>query len=147
MLMIVGGSAGSTAGGIKLFRFLILISVARWYFTRALLPPEAHVPVRLGGRTLREEDIRSATGVVALYLGIVVLSTLLLALSGFDLRAALFESASALGTVGLSAGVTSASLPVWVKGVLIFDMWAGRLEVLPLLILFYPRTWRRVRES
>jgi len=143
ILMIVGGSAGSTAGGIKLFRLLILIAVARWYIARALLPKEAHVPVRLDDRVLHEDDIRAVTGLVAIYLAIAGVSTLLLALSGFSPSAALFESASALGTVGLSTGITSAALPLWAKSVLIFDMWAGRLEIVPLLILFYPRTWHR----
>jgi trk system potassium uptake protein TrkH len=54
----------------------------------------------------------------------------------------LFEAASALGTVGLSAGITSADMPVWAKLVLIIDMWAGRLEILPLLVLLYPGHWR-----
>lgn len=143
ILMFIGGSAGSTAGGLKLFRLLILIAVTRWYVTRALLPQEAHLAVRIGDRVLREDDIRAVTGLVALYLGIVGLSTVLLTIADFAPSAALFESASALGTVGLSVGVTSASLPLWAKGVLIFDMWAGRLEILPLLIWFYPPSWRR----
>jgi trk system potassium uptake protein TrkH len=142
-LMIIGGSAGSTAGGIKLFRLLILIAMVRWCFARAVLPPEAHVPVRLGERALHEDDLRAAAGLVTLYLAIVGLSTAILALTHAAPAQALFESVSALGTVGLSAGVTSASLPLWAKAVLIFDMWAGRLEIVPLLILFYPRTWRR----
>lgn len=143
ILMIIGGSAGSTAGGIKLFRLLILISVIRWYVERAILPREAHLAVRVGDRVLTDDDIRSVTGVVALFFVILGLSTILLTVAQFPPSAALFESASALGTVGLSVGVTSASLPVWAKCVLIFDMWAGRLEILPLLILFYPRRWRR----
>lgn len=143
VLMVVGGSSGSTAGGLKLFRVLILIAVARWYIIRALLPSEAHVPARLGERVLQEDDVRNATGLVTLHVGILGLSTILLTMADFAPSVALFESASALGTVGLSAGVTAASLPMWTKAVLVFDMWAGRLEILPLLILFYPRTWRR----
>jgi len=53
----------------------------------------------------------------------------------------LFESASALGTVGMSAGVSSATLPTGIKLLLSFNMWAGRLEILPVLLVFYPTIW------
>jgi len=75
------------------------------------------------------------------YLLMLVFSMLVLSLYGFPVVDALFESASALGTVGLSAGITSAGLSSGCKLLLIFDMWAGRLEILPVLILFYPGTW------
>ena len=62
-------------------------------------------------------------------------------LSGFGLDNALFEVSSALGTVGLSCGITSAAMPALLKGVLIVDMLLGRIEIIPLVVLFFPRTW------
>ena len=70
-----------------------------------------------------------------------------LVLAGFAPEDALFESASAMGTVGLSSGITNADLPTWVKLMLSLEMWAGRLEVLPVLVLLYPGTWKLRRRS
>ena len=62
-------------------------------------------------------------------------------LHGYGLDNALFEVSSALGTVGLSCGITSAAMPSLLKGVLIVDMLLGRIEIVPLFILIFPRTW------
>jgi len=84
-------------------------------------------------------------GFVALYAGVLLAGALALAAGGHAAIDALFESASALGTVGLSTGITSPDLAPWAKLVLAFEMWAGRLEILPVLLVCYPRTWMRGR--
>ena len=140
-LMVLGGSAGSTAGGLKLFRLILLFKLAHRLVVRALLPEEAKVPVKLQGVAVPERELELVAGFFTLYAGWLSISTLLLGLAGFSLEKALFESASALGTVGLSLGVTSPELAGWAKLVLILDMWAGRLEILPVLVLLYPGTW------
>jgi trk system potassium uptake protein TrkH len=145
-LMIFGGSAGSTAGGIKLFRVLALAAITRWYLMRALLPAGAQVPLRYGGRNLRDDEMKSMVGFAILYLGLIAASSMLLTVTGCRPLDALFEVTSAVGTAGLSVGITSAELPAWAKLLLALDMWAGRLEVLPVLVLLYPRHWVR-RES
>jgi trk system potassium uptake protein TrkH len=81
-------------------------------------------------------------GFLGLYVTVLVVSTLLLAAGGFAPMDSLFEATSALGTVGLSTGITSAAMPAWAKLLLIVDMWAGRLEILPVLVFFYPGHWR-----
>ena len=86
-------------------------------------------------------------GLMVVYLLLLLAGGLGLALSGFSTQDALFESASAIGTVGLSVGITGPDLPAWLKLVLSLEMWAGRLEVLPVLILFYPGTWKLSRRS
>jgi trk system potassium uptake protein TrkH len=70
-----------------------------------------------------------------------------LVLAGFAPQDAFFESASAIGTVGLSSGITDADLPAWIKLMLSLEMWAGRLEVLPVLVLLYPGTWKLRKRS
>ena len=142
LLMVVGGSAGSTAGGVKLVRLLLVAKLIGWYLSRALLPSEAQVPIREGDHVVRDEEIRETLGFLGLYAAVLAGSTLLIAAAGFDPMDCLFEATSALGTVGLSTGITAASLPVWTKLVLIVDMWAGRLEILPLLVFCYPGHWR-----
>lgn len=140
-LMVLGGSAGSTAGGLKLFRLVLLFKLAHRLVIRALLPEESKVPIKLQGVAVPDRELELIAGFFALYAGWLAVSTLLLVLAGFSLESALFESASALGTVGLSLGVTSPELAGWAKLVLIADMWAGRLEILPVLVLLYPGTW------
>lgn len=79
----------------------------------------------------------------------LVLSTFVFTLQGVEMSDALFEVSSALGTVGLSSGVTSAAMPDLLKGVLCANMLLGRIEIVPLLVLFMPRTWikRRLRSD
>ena len=146
VLMFVGGSSGSTAGGVKLIRAFVLARVAQWYLHRALLPAEAQLPLRQGGRTLRDDEIRNVVGLTTVFLCFIVGSTFLLTFTGCEPTDALFESTSALGTVGLSTGLTSSDLIWWAKLLLAVDMWAGRLEVLPLLVLLYPSR-RHMRRS
>lgn len=141
ILMILGGSVGSTSGGLKLVRVLILARIAQWYVRRALFPPEAQIPLRIDGRSLRDDEIQSVVGLTVLYLGLVSSSAFLLAFTGCAPMDALFEATSAVGTVGLSTGLTSPALAWWAKLLLTLDMWAGRLEILPLLVLLYPSQW------
>jgi len=142
VLMVIGGAAGSTAGGIKLLRVLVLARIAYWLVLRHLLPREAEPPrERLAG----QGEPWMLAGFVALYAGVLLAGALALAAGGHAAIDALFESASALGTVGLSTGITSPDLAPWAKLVLAFEMWAGRLEILPVLLVCYPRTWMRGR--
>lgn len=140
--MIVRGSAGSTAGGIKLIRVLVLLRLGGWMIARTLLPEKAKLPVRHGDLVTSEADLLGLAGFGILYLAVLGLSALALTFSGAPLGSALFEAASALGTVGLSVGVTSPDLEVWAKMVLALDMWVGRLEIVLVMVLLYPGVWR-----
>lgn len=144
--MLVGGCVGSTAGGIKVFRLLVLGRVLHNDMQRAAAGEHAVLTPRLGGNILAEADIRKALLIGALMPGTCLLSWLPFLLYGYDPLNALFEVVSAVGTVGLSSGVTAASLPAPLKAVLCFDMLAGRVEVLALLSLLYPHNWFGRRE-
>jgi trk system potassium uptake protein TrkH len=139
--MTAGGSVGSTAGGVKLLRVLILANVVRTALRTATAPPHAVLAPRLGGREIEPEDTVRALALIALFAGVVLASWLPFLAQGYDPLEALFEVVSATGTVGLSTGITSAALSTPLKGVLMADMLLGRVEIVALLVLLYPRTW------
>ncbi|MBU0682090.1 MAG: TrkH family potassium uptake protein [Proteobacteria bacterium] len=146
--MLVGGGAGSTAGGFKLLRLLIAISVMRLIVLRSCLPKHAVVEPRLAGRRLQDGEIHAAMLLILLFIMVVVLSWLPFVAMGYNPLDALFEVVSATGTVGLSAGLTTTTLPTFLKGVLCVDMMMGRLEIIAWLVMLYPGTWfgRRMEE-
>ncbi len=133
--MIIGGSGGSTAGGLKLFRLLGLLALVRWSFSRRRLPAEAEVPFRVLGVHFEREEILELVAYGGLYLAVLAAATLALTGWGYGIEASLFEAASAQGTVGLSLGITGPQAPIGVKLILIGLMWMGRLEILPVILL------------
>jgi trk system potassium uptake protein TrkH len=139
--MWVGGSVGSTAGGAKLFRLLILARLVQLVARRAALPEHAVVEGRLGGRVVGDAEFVRAMLVMALFLGVVAISWLAFLAYAYPPLDALFEVVSASATAGLSVGVTGPGLPTPLKLLLCADMLAGRLEVMAILILFYPPNW------
>jgi trk system potassium uptake protein len=143
--MFVGGATGSTAGGLKLLRALVLLLLAGWALTRAMLPREAKVPLRIQHIAVPEVDLRHAVVLLVGLIALVFASALLLTAAGEPWDAALFEATSAANTVGLSVGVTRPELADWAKLVLVGNMWAGRVEILPVLLLLHPANWRRGR--
>lgn len=145
--MVVGGSSASTAGGLKLMRLVVLLKLVQWTIRRSLLPAEAQVPLKYAGRVIDSEPMRHMAGLIIVYLLLLLAGGVALVLAGFAPQDALFESASAIGTVGLSVGITGPDLPIWIKLLLSLQMWAGRLEVLPVLVLFYPGTWKMSRRA
>ncbi|MCF7876059.1 TrkH family potassium uptake protein [Candidatus Bipolaricaulota bacterium] len=143
LLMIVGGGTGSTAGGIKIFRLLILLGIIRLAFFRTLLPKEAKLPLKFGKLTVNQEEAESIVAFFLTYLLIMVFSTLgIVWLEGTNIVNSLFEVASAEGTVGMSVGITSSALNPVSKLILIVNMWLGRLEITPVLVALYPKSWR-----
>lgn len=145
--MLVGGGSGSTAGGIKLLRLLILLRLLQYFLRRTAMPPHAVAEPRLGGRVLEPVDLERVTLVLGLFVGLSAVSWLAFLLYGHPPLDALFEVVSAMGTVGLSTGISSPDLESPLKLLLCFNMLLGRLEVLALLVLLYPRTWIGKRAS
>ena len=139
--MMIGGSIGSSAGGFKLFRLLILMRVLLLMLRRVGMPPHAVVSSSLAGQRLEDDDIIRAFRLILLFIIIIVASWLPFLVLGYAPLDALFEVVSACGTVGLSTGIARPELEPLLKGVLCFDMLAGRVEIVALLILFYPRSW------
>jgi trk system potassium uptake protein TrkH len=136
LLMYVGGFYGSTAGGIKILRLIIIASVIVYSLRKMMLPKTAILRLKIGASPIDEEEVFNVLGLSMAYLGILVLGTLFL-LTEFSTIQALFISASALVNVGLNNlpsdkwfAISDAS-----KLVITGLMWVGRLEVLPVLIL------------
>jgi trk system potassium uptake protein TrkH len=132
VLMIIGGGAGSTAGGLKQYRVYALYRGLLWEFRRMLLPRGAvtmpDVWVGETRRFLGDREMRQLATFSFLYLGTLTMGTGILASYGYPLKESLFEFASALGTVGLSVGVTSAAAPEGLLWAETFGMIMGRLE-------------------
>ena len=147
MLMFVGACAGSTGGGMKVSRLLILGKTLKKELKQAL-HPQVVAPVRMDGKLLNHETIRATNVYVAAYIFIFAASFLLISLDGFDMvtnftaiAATLNNIGPGLNQVGPMMNFGSYSNPA--KLVMIFDMLAGRLEIFPMLVFFLPDTWRR----
>jgi trk system potassium uptake protein TrkH len=139
--MFLGGSLGSTAGGIKILRLLILLRLLHLSIQRAGMPKNAVAGTRLGGRRLEAEEIHNALSLILVFIVVIVVSWLPFVFMGHDPLDSLFEVVSAIGTVGLSAGITAPDLHPFLKAVLCSDMLLGRLEIFAWLILVFPGTW------
>jgi trk/ktr system potassium uptake protein len=134
VLMLIGGGTCSTAGGIKQFRIYLFWKLLIWEIKRSLLPRAVVMerPLWEGDRRVFVNDtrVRQVGVFVFLYLLTYLLGTLILCASGFSLSDSLFEFASAIGTVGISVGVTRADMPdvaLWAETLAMF---LGRLEFL-----------------
>lgn len=141
MSMVIGGSMGSTAGGVKLLRFLLFLRLAQLTIRRLRVPAHAVLDLRLAGRLYDDSELLRALFYVLLFAGVCLLSWLAFLAAGYAPIDSLLEVVSAAGTVGLSTGVTDADLATPLKLVLAFDMMAGRLEIVALLILVHPGLW------
>jgi trk system potassium uptake protein TrkH len=150
--MFIGGSAGSTGSAIKIIRWVVIIkSLRRELFTT--VHPEAVSPVRLAGRVIDERAIRGIYAFTLLYFVLFFLATLLViadawrvgyTISGFEAMSAITAT---LGNVGPGFGVVGPmnsylDFPATSKLFMIFLMWIGRLEILPVLVLLTPAYWR-----
>lgn len=147
--MLFGGSASSTAGGFKAVRIGIAFK-AVVQDVRRLLAPERAVVVEKAhmGHDFALEDryVRTALTIIFLYVISWFLASMVGAMYGYDLPSAMFEAASAVGNVGLSAGVTSASMPALLKVTYIVAMWVGRLEFMAVFVLI-GKIIRRLRSG
>ena len=130
--MALGSMASSTGGGVKALRVAITVKAMLHEVRRYVLPPHTTFTARyVQGGTQRRIQPDLARGVMAvslLYFALYVLGAVVGVAYGYSLDAALFESISAAGTVGLSVGITGAGMPVPLEIVYIMAMWVGRLE-------------------
>lgn len=145
--MLIGAGSGSTAGGIKIFRLMILLKVIHQLLLRTCLPPHAFVEPRLAGRRLEVSEIQTALAVILLYFAVMALSWLPFLIMGYPAVDSLFEVVSLTSNTGLSAGIAKPDMPLFLKGILCADMLLGRIEILAWLVLFYPRTWIGTRKG
>ncbi len=152
VLMFLGGCAGSTAGSIKVIRtWLVLKLIVRE--TRTVIHPQAVLPIRVSGRVVSEEIVRAVAIFAVLYVTIFAVGSIVLVWDVWrvGLNMGIVEAASAvaatLGNVGPGFGIvgpmsTYAQLPQTSKVLLVFLMWAGRLELFPVIVLFVRSYWK-----
>ena len=145
--MLVGGGVGSTAGGIKLLRVLILLRVIQVVIQRATMPSHALHYARLRGKVLDDAAIQRVLILILLYVGVVAFSWFAFLAYGYAPMDALFEVASATATAGLSVGITAADMPAFLKAILCLDMLLGRLEIIALLVVLYLPNWVGTRKG
>ncbi|UVE49239.1 potassium transporter Trk [Haloferax larsenii] len=141
--MTLGGAAGSTVGGIKIIRGYTISRGIQWQFSRVFLPESTVVNIEMNGRRLSrsemEREFSEAAIVSMLWVLLLVASSVLLVnLAGpeFTYADALFEVASAQGNVGISTGITGPSMNPYAETMFLFNMWIGRLEIIPVLVFF-----------
>jgi trk system potassium uptake protein TrkH len=139
--MFLGGCVGSTAGGFKIFRLIIVWQLLKTLLRRASAAQHAVIEPGIRGHKLTQEQIQGAMLTGCLLAVLIVMSWFPFLLYGYAPLDALFEVVSAVGTVGLSSGITAPDLPLFLKTVLCIDMIAGRVEVVALVCLFYPGVW------
>nr|WP_243700410.1 TrkH family potassium uptake protein [Halorussus pelagicus] len=140
--MLTGAAAGSTVSGLKLIRVITIIKGTIWQIQDVFRPNTAIRYLQLGERNLSEEQAQreytEATVVFVLWLTFLAIgvAVLLRVLSpGYPLEYVIFDVMSAQSNVGLDSGITGPGMPDTAKGMLIINMWVGRLEIIPVAVL------------
>lgn len=138
VLMAVGGSAGSTTGGLKLLRMGIMAKSIVSTIKEALAPDSARVAVtyyRLGRRRVSPGIVKEAMTVFVLYVSTYTIGALVGIAHGYDAMQAIFESVAMASNGGITSGLVAPDMPITLELFYIFEMWAGRLEFVTLLAL------------
>ena len=146
-LMVLGACAGSTGGGIKVARMLLL-SKAGHRGIKRMLRPRSVAQVHVDGQLASEDMIQNAYSYLFAYCAIIVASMLLISIDGFSLETNITAVLSCLNNIGPGldmVGPMGNFYPFsnFSKLVLSFDMLVGRLEIFPMLLLFVPAAWRK----
>ena len=147
MLMFVGACAGSTGGGIKVSRLMILCKSARKEL-QLYLHPNAVKKIKMDGKAIPHEVVRATNMFLFVYILIFVVSLLVISLDNFDMVSNFTAITATLNNIGPGLGAVGPTgnfgcYSYLSKVVMIFDMLAGRLEIFPLLLLFKRDTWRK----
>lgn len=155
LLMLIGGCAGSTCGGFKVSRAVLLVKGVDGEMRRMLHPKQVH-KITVDGKTVEEGVVRGAFAFLVAYVALFIISMLLLSLEGTlwgsekcDLVTNFTACAATINNVGPGLGDKVGPMGNFAffsapsKLVLIFNMLAGRLELFPMLLLFRPATWRK----
>jgi trk system potassium uptake protein TrkH len=140
--MFIGGASGATVGGIKMIRFLLIKKVLRWQINKVFISNNTVKVIRFNRKTymageMYEEFTKAGTLTIFFFLLIICSAFITYAIAGKDysFTSALFESASAQATVGLSSGITNPAMSPVLEMTYIFQMWTGRLEIIPVFAL------------
>ncbi|MBA6155603.1 TrkH family potassium uptake protein [Tenacibaculum sp. S7007] len=146
-LFFLGGSAGSTSGGVKIVRHIVMLKNSFLEFKKSL-HPNAIIPVRYDGKAVKQTIVFNILSFFVLYMLIFIMGTVILAFLGLDLTSALGACASSLGNIGPAIGSVSPvdnfnHLSTGAKWFCSFLMLIGRLELFTVLILLTPFFWRK----
>jgi trk system potassium uptake protein TrkH len=146
LLMFIGACGGSTGGGIKVIRTLILLRHSRIMMTKAL-SPKAVMPVKYNQKPLPEGIIRDIISFVFLYFLVFMVASIVLGFLGLDVETAISAVATCQANCGPGLGAVGPAfnyfwLPVLGKIVLAIVMWLGRLEIFTVIMMFFPRYWK-----
>ncbi len=147
IITFIGAMAGSTGGGFKVSRILILCKEVRKEFALLVHPRNVRA-VKLDGKTVDHNIMRSTSVFLVVYLGIFILSFIIVAFEGKDVLTSFTAVAASINNTGPGLNLVGpagnySSFNILSKSVMIFDMIAGRLELYPLLLLFSPSAWKR----
>ena len=147
LLMFVGGCAGSTGGSMKIVRIMLLL---KYGFTelKKTIHPDAVIPVRFNEKPVSKEVIDKILSFFLLYIGIFVISTIIMAALGLDFMSAMGAVAASIGNIGpglADVGPTDnyAAIPSAGKLLLSMLMLIGRLEIFTVLVVFHPAFWKK----
>ena len=146
-LTVIGAMAGSTAGGLKLSRLILLVKGAVREIKHVLRPRSVSV-TRLEGEVVPDETVRATGHYLTVYAAILLAASLLISVDGFTVEETVTAALTCLNNVGPGLGAVGpvgnfAGFSYFSKSVLSLVMLIGRLEIIPVLIFFTPSTWRR----
>jgi trk system potassium uptake protein TrkH len=147
LLMFLGASAGSTGGGMKCLRIMLCFKYC-YKELFSLIHPHAVSHVKIAGKSVPDDIMRSVLGFLALYVGLFALNSVLLAGLGVDFITSITAVASCIGNIGPGFGMVGpvenyAQIPFLGKWLLIWCMLLGRLEIFTVIILVVPEFWRK----
>ncbi len=147
LLMFVGASAGSTAGGMKVIRILVILKLIKREILK-IFHPRAVIPVKINGKVLPNETIAGIYSFTGLYIILFALSTILVSLEGVSLESAISSVAATLGNIGPGLGfvgptTTFDGYSQISKAFFSVLMLLGRLELFTVIALFAPKNWRK----
>ena len=146
LLMIIGTCAGSTGGGIKVSRLIIIIKDTHRKLMH-LYHPHVVYKIRMNGRALRPEVVQNVHAFISFYIILIGLSTVLISVDGFGFTTNFTAVAASINNIGPGLAAVGpvenfAGFSAFSKMVLAIDMLFGRLELFPMLILFHPASWK-----
>lgn len=146
ILTFIGASAGSTGGGFKISRIILLFKEVRKEFSLLVHPRNVKL-VKMDGKAVNHDIMRTTSMYLVLYIGVFAISFLLVSIDNMDFTTSFTAVAANLNNTGPGLGAVGpvgnyADFSILSKIVFIFDMLAGRLEIYPLLLLFAPSAWK-----
>ncbi|MBQ8314686.1 MAG: TrkH family potassium uptake protein, partial [Lachnospiraceae bacterium] len=147
VLMFIGACAGSTGGGIKVSRIMIYLKQVRKELMQQIHPKRIRV-LKMDNKVLEHSVVHSCNTLLMAYIVIFIVSLLLICLDGFDMTTNFTSIAATLNNIGPGLNVVGptgnfSEFSTLSKFVLMFDMLAGRLEIIPMMVLFHPGTWKK----